>query len=403
MEPGLDEPGGDGSDPLGLAPLPQWEHGSAVPVEEYLDVFAHATPHTIGLEEELMLLSPRTLDLYPGIEGVLATVGRDGPFRPELREAQLEIVTPVAERVDEAVAALEAARRAVIRATDGFVRIAAAGTHPSSADWGELADAERYTSIGDEYQWAARRSMACGLHVHVALGDAEIALAVHDAIRSFLPEIAALAANSPFFERCDSGLCSIRPKLNEALPRSGVPPAFGRWRDFVAFLDWGRTGGLFPDASYLWWDLRLNPRFGTVEVRVADAQTTVEDVAAIAALVHTLVVWLARRAEAGERLPVHASHLIAENAWRALRHGVRGWLVDLDTGTPTPARERIGALLRELDPVACSLGCADELACVGTLLVGNGADRQRYVAEREGLPGLVRWLADSTDPAGGRT
>jgi carboxylate-amine ligase len=173
--------------------------------------------------------------------------------------------------------------------------------------------------LAEEYPWAALRAPGCGLHVHVALGDAETALAVYNAMRSFVPEIAALSANSPFVDGRDYGLCSSRPKLNEALPRAGTPPAFESWKTFVDFLDWGRSGGLFPDATHLWWDLRLHPKHGTIELRVADTQTLVADTGALVALTQSLVAWLARRHQRGERLPVHDTTRINENAWRALR------------------------------------------------------------------------------------
>ena len=250
--------------------------------------------------------------------------------------------------------------------------------------------------IEDEYRWAARRSVLCGLHVHIGVGGADRTLAVYNALRSFLPEVAALAANSPFFEGEDTELCSIRPKLLEALSRTGVPPVFPRWADFVAFVDWGRTGGLFPDGSFLWWDLRPHVGFGTLELRVADAQTRVEDAGAIAGLVQTLVAWLGDRFDRGADLPVHESHRIAENAWRAVRYGVRGELVDLESGRREPTRDRIGRLLETLGSTADRLGNTSQLEAVGVLLAGNGADRQRYVAERDGLVGLVSWLADET-------
>lgn len=393
---------GDGTtpDPLLLAEPPAWSDRQRLTVADCERRFGATERFTVGIEEELMLLSPRTLDLYPGIDGVLDLLGEPGTFRRELREAQVEIVTGVERRVDEAVAAIESARVRASDAVGGFVRLAAAGTHPISTDWGAICEGERYRLLEDEYAWATRRSMACGLHVHVAVGRADTALAVHNALRSFLPELAALAANSPYFDGRDSGLCSIRPKLNEAMPRSGIPPVFQTWADYVGFLDWGRDGGLFPDGTHLWWDLRLHPQHGTIELRVADAQTGVADVAAIAAFAQALVAWLAERHEAGERLPVHDGSRIAENAWRALRYGVQGWLVDLDGRGAQPARERIGALLLELSPVAARLRCLDELAGAQALLAGNGADRQRYVAAREGVAGLVRWLADATDPRG---
>ena len=385
------------ADALAPQASPSWPSGPRLTADDYRRVFDEVRPGTVGVEEELMLLSPATLDLEPVNDQVLAKVGRDSCFRPELRASQIEIVTPVCASAVEIGAELENARRRLIAATDGMARVAAAGTHPFSADWGEANSAERYRLIEDEYAWAARRSMVCGLHVHVAVGGAERSLAAFNALRSLLPEIAALAANSPFFQGEDTGLCSIRPKLNH-FPRTGVPPAFASWEEFAAFVNWGRSGGLFPDGTFLWWDLRPHPVHGTLELRAADSQTRVEDAAAIAALVQCAVAWLAGRHDSGESLPVHDSHRIAENSWRAMRYGVSGFLVDLDSGRREPTRERVGRLLDELGDQARRLGCQDELAGVRVLLAGNGADRQRYVAEREGMTGVVRWLARETEP-----
>jgi gamma-glutamyl:cysteine ligase YbdK (ATP-grasp superfamily) len=153
---------------------------------------------------------------------------------------------------------------------------------------------------------------------------------------------------------------------------------------------------LFPDSSFLWWDLRPNVDYGTLELRAADAQTRVEDAAALAALVQTIIAWLSDSFDRGRLPPVHASHRIAENAWRAVRYGVRGELVDLETGKREPTRDRVGRLLEQLAPFGARLGNSNQLEAVGVLLAGNGADRQRYVAERDGLTGLVSWLADET-------
>jgi carboxylate-amine ligase len=219
---------------------------------------------------------------------------------------------------------------------------------------------------------------------------------VYNAARSYLPELGALAANSPFFDGHDSHLASARRSLMGAFHRSGVPPAFRTWEDFAAFVEWGRRGRLFPDASHFWWELRPHARYGTVELRAADTQTRVEDALAVAVVFQSLAAWLAERHDAGETLPVHDTVRIEENAWRSMRYGVRGWMVDLEDGEPAPARERIGRLLDELEPVAERLGGADGLRTARALLLDNGAERQRYVEAAEGLDGLVRWLARET-------
>jgi len=359
--------------------------------------FDHATSFTVGVEEELMLVDRRTLDLSPEVARVLDLLGRDGRFEPELRAAQLEIVTPVCVTASDVCRELKASRRALVDRLPEQFRVLAAGTHPWATSWGEITDGDRYRAIADEYTWAATRTLVCGLHVHIAVGGADRALAVFNALRSFLPELAALAANSPFLEGVDTRMCSIRPKLNEFYPRSGIPPAFGTWEELVAFVSWGRSGGLFPDESHFWYEMRPHPVHGTIEIRVADTQTSVEDASAFVALVQALVAWLADRYDGGDALPVHETHWITENAWRAHRYGVRGWLVDLDSGVAEPTRDRLARLLDLLEPYAARF-CADEqLRAARTLLIGNGAERQRYVASRQGLAGVTRWLVDETE------
>ncbi len=384
-------------DPDAVAQAPAWPEGEPLTVERCRAVFDEAPPFTLGLEEELMLVEPGSLALAPVNDEVVALFGDDSACRKELRATQLEFVTPVCSTAAEACAALAGARERLVERLKGGVRLLAAGTHPTSTEWGAVSADERYQMLADEYEWAARRSVLCGLHVHVAVGGADRTLAVYNALRSYLPEVAALAANSPYAEGRDTGLCSIRAKLNEMFPRSGVPPVFERWEDYVAFLDWGRRGGLFPDSSHLWWDLRLHPTYGTVEIRVADTQTRVRDNAAIAAVVQALVASLALQYDAGHELPVDDYFRIRENAWRALRHGVDGWLVNLETGERQPTRERIGRLLDGLEPVARDLGTEEQIHEARALLAGNGAERQRHVAEHEGLDGLLRWLVAETE------
>ena len=385
--------------PLPVEPGPSWPDTRPLSLDACRDAFERVTPGTIGVEEELLLVLPDTLDLAGANREILEELGTDGYFHPELRAAQIEIVTPVCRSAAEVAGELLRARHILTETIRGRYRLVAAGTHPFAQDWGEISDAERYRLIEDEYSWAARRSLACGLHVHVAVGGADRSLAVYNALRSYLPEVLAVAANSPFLEGEDTGLCTVRPRLIGSLPRTGIPPAFPSWADFIRFLGWARTAGLFPDATFLWWDLRPHPVYGTLELRAADCQTRVEDAGAIAALVHCLAARLADRHGTGERLAVHPTHWISENAWRALRYGVAGHLVDLDTGRREPTRSRLARLVDDLSPTAERLGCSDELAGVRVLIAGNGADRQRYVAEREGLVGLVAWLARETERA----
>jgi carboxylate-amine ligase len=328
---------------------------------------------TVGLEEELMLLDAQTLDLAARAADVLARVEGDPRFKGELPAAQLEIVLPPAPTVGEATAALRAARADLAEAADGIGVLAGAGAHPFAATEGLLSEGERYEAIAREYGPIARRQLVFGLHVHVAVRPAERALAVYNALRGFLPLVAALAANAPYYAGEDTGLASVRPKISELLPRQGVPPVLASWEELEGALRWA---GIEP--AQWWWEARPHAGFGTLEVRVPDTQTTVAETGAIAAFVHALVAWLAERHEGGERLGAAPTWRIAENRWSACRHGLDGTMADLVTGEVAPTRERLGALLGELAPVAERMGCVAELASVD--LSANGAARQRTAA-----------------------
>jgi carboxylate-amine ligase len=213
-------------------------------------------------------------------------------------------------------------------------------------------------------------------------------------LRAHLPELLALAANSPFYLGADTGLAAVRPKLCELLPRQGVPPALHSWDDYAQALAWGARAGGVPDPGVWWWELRPHPAFGTLEVRVPDAQVTVADSAALVAVVHTLSAWLSERHEAGESEPPPPTWRIEENRWQALRHGLDGTLADLETGRPQPARDRLSALLDTLEPHARRLGCARELSGARDLVEANGAIRQRRVHARGGMRALSHWLVE---------
>ena len=349
---------------------------------------------TLGVEDEVMLLHPETLDLMPADEEVLARIADDGRFRREFVASQLEIGSAVCRGAGEAAGELLEGRRALRDALAGAARLAAAGTHPFAAAVGALTPGRRFAALADAYRWAAPRALVSAMHIHVAVPGADRALAVHNALRSYLPDLAALAGNAPFHEGLDTGLASLRPKLCEGLPRQGLPPAFASWSDLVGFVAWGRAGGLFPDASQLWWELRLHPYYGTLEVRVPDAQTTPRDCAGVIAAAHGLVAWLVERHDAGEVLPVHDGARIAENRQRALRYGLHGTMADLDTGAPEPTRERLALLLERIAPAAERAGSGPELELARAMLAGNGADRQRALAEELGVRGMTRRLAE---------
>jgi carboxylate-amine ligase len=352
-------------------------------------------PMTIGLEEELMVLDAETLDLAPRAGELLERVAGDARYKPELPAAQLEIVVPPARTVGEAAAALGTARADLAAAAEGRCRLAGAGAHPFAAVTGALSEGARYEAIAREYGTVARRQLVFGLHVHVAVRPAQRALAVYNALRSYLPLVAALGANAPFYDGADTGLDSVRPKLCELLPRQGVPPPIASWDELDAALRWGEASGAMFDRSQWWWEARLHPALGTVELRALDTQTTVAETAALAGVVHALVVSLAERHDAGEPLAVAPSWRIAENRWSACRHGLDGTMADLVTGEARPTRAWAAELLDELGAAAERAGCAAQLAAARDGLGANGASRQRAVAAQRGSVGaLTSWLAD---------
>ena len=358
--------------------------------------FAGTAAATVGLEEELIVVDAGSLDPVDDVDSVLDRPC-DQRVTHEFRSAQLELVIPPAQSARRLSRLLGNARLELIGALGGRARILAAGGHPTARTPIRVTDLPRYREIALDHPWATRRGLPTGLHVHVAAGGPDEALAIYNACRSYLPELTALAANSPFFEGTDSGLASSRLKLTEDLPRSGIPPLFESWDDFASFASWGTMGGLFPDLTHCWWDLRLRPEYGTLEFRVFDAQTPLDETAALVAVCQALVSALAARYEAGELPAALPTHMIGENRWRALRDGLDGDLVDYVTGVAQPARERLTRLLLQLEPHAAAAGCADELAHAWPMIAQNGAARQRAIAARHGLDGLVRALVDQTE------
>ena len=349
--------------------------------------FDAAGPLTVGLEEEVLLLDPETHDLTPRAPELLERLADPARFKPELPAAQLEIVTAPHPELGGALAELAAGRTRLVEAAAGIARPAATGLHPFANPEGELQQSGDYAHTRAEYARIARLQLVSALQVHVAVGGADRTLAVYNALRSYLPELAALAANAPYWAGQDTGMACARLKVNELLPRQGVPPAIPSWDEFAEALRWGAAAGNVHTPRTWWWELRPHPAYGTLEVRVPDAQTTMEDAAAVAHAAVALIAWLAARHDAGEVLPVAPTWRIEENRWSAARHGTDGTMADLVTGERAATKDRLHALLGEV-------GATEALPLVERC----GAARQRSVAAERGLPGLAGWLADAFEP-----
>jgi glutamate---cysteine ligase / carboxylate-amine ligase len=347
------------------------------------------TAWTTGIEEEVMLVSPETWLPASRCEDVLGALPADVAecARAETHGSALELATAPSRTVGEAAAQLAGLRAALAATLHGLgLRAAGSGTHPT-ARWEdvEVSPGARYQFLHASMRELARREPTFGLHVHVAVPDPEMALRALNAIRGHLPVLLALSGNSPFWQGRDSGLASARTPVFQAFPRTGPPRSFADYADYVEAIDVLVRCDAIPEPTFLWWDARLQPRFGTLEVRIMDSQIRVADTAAIAALVQCLV-----RLEAqGEPAEV-AGEVLSENRFLAARDGMEARLVEPAAWSRRPARDRLAELLDACAPVARELGCERELADVARLAARPGAARQRAA----GLDGIVEALAD---------
>jgi glutamate---cysteine ligase / carboxylate-amine ligase len=378
----------------GAIPAPEPTNPGPLDAVALWEAFEHAQPYTVGIEDEVMLLDPETLELASVAQELLLRMGGDERFKLELPASHLEILAPVSIDVSVVGAGLLEARRAAAAYADGLVKLASAGVHPFSSGVGKLNRLDRYRHTFEEYGSVASRQLVCALQVHVAVGGAERALAVYNAARDYLPLLAALAANAPLYEGRDTGLASVRPKLSGLLPRQGVPPAIDSWESLADAFRWGAAAGAFPEPRTWWWELRPHPRYGTLEFRVPDGQSTVDDAIAVAAVAQALVVSLAERHDAGERLGAAATWRIEENRWSACRHGVAGTMADLRTGAPSATSELLHELIELVQPHAARLGGAPALQRARELVDHNGAIAQRRIFADSGPREVASWLAE---------
>jgi carboxylate-amine ligase len=356
--------------------------------------FDEVTDFTVGIEEELLLLDPDTLELVPRAEEVMSRLNADDRFKFELPASQIEIVTAPCANATDAAAALMAARLHLAERTGATVRFAGAGVSPLGSGHGELLALPQYEQTIRDYRPIIAWQLVCALQVHVAVPRSDRALAVYNHARTYLPWLAALAANGAFYEGHDSGLASVRPLLSDLLPRQGIPPALDGWQQLADALRWGARSGAVHDPGTWWFELRPHPQFGTLEFRVPDSQSTVAEAGALAALIQALVVWLARRHDAGEELPIAASWRLEQNRWSACRHGVEGDLIDPHSGERSSTRVRLIGLIEELRETASELGTAASLEHAVAMVERNGAIAQREAARGGGAHAVALSLAE---------
>jgi glutamate---cysteine ligase / carboxylate-amine ligase len=365
--------------------------------------FGTSTPYSLGIEEEFQLVDLESFELVSRIEPILATVA-DETIRervgPELLQSVLEISTRIAVTVEEAVDEVFDLRERLSRiAADHGAALAAAGTHPFSRyEDQRVTERPRYRELAESLGWLASRQPVFGLHVHVGAGSAAKAIACADGLRNHVPELLALAANSPFHHGRPTGHASTRATILEDLPRAGLPPALESFEAFEHIVEHGARTGCFPDYTHIWWDVRPHPRLGTVEVRICDAQTHVSNVAAITALVQSLTATIGSAVECGDVVAPGSAIVLEENRRRAARDGLAARLIDLTDETEQTAADAVHALVMRCVPAADALGCLEELELVEQILDrGNGADEQlRVYDDTADVRAVARTLVERT-------
>src|SRR4051794_26213615 len=370
--------------------------------------FGKSDPYTLGVEEEYMLLDGETFDLVQHIDTVLADVSGhelEPRINAELMQSVLEVATPVCHTPADVEAQLRALRTYVCQTAGARgMRVGSAGTHPFSLfERQRITAKDRYRALVDQMQYIARRELIFGMHIHVAVDDAEKAIQVVNGLLPQLGPLLALSASSPFWRGEPTGLRSSRQMVFAAFPRSGPPPRFRDYSDYAQVVNQLEKTGCIQDYTHIWWDIRPHPRLGTLEIRICDAVARLEDVIAITAYCQALVKHYAELVERGEEIPSFHRILTTENKWLAARYGLSAPVMDLHTGRRNrlPVAALVRRTLKTLRPHARDLGSEEELAGIDEILRrGNGADSQLHVfnANRD-IVEVAREIAEGTEVA----
>jgi carboxylate-amine ligase len=344
--------------------------------------FEESTDFSVGLEEEFALLDPDRLDLVPRFEELRGGAASDpilaDSIAGELISSEIEIRSGRGEDFAAAVSAQRDRRRRLFAlAAQNGVALGTTGTHPW-ADYREqrIIDTDHYRRVEEGLKWVAWRNNTFSLHVHVGIRGAHRAVLVCDRLRDVLPLLLAISANSVFLDGCDSGLHSARTQIfTKSFPRCGVPDAFGGWAAYADYIDFLIATRSIIEYTQLWWSVRPHMSFGTVEVRICDAQPTAAESEGLAGLIVSCVAQAAQDIDAGVAKPEVPRRVIEENVWRALRYGLDGKLIDLQRREEYPAAEAVDRLLAWTAPARAELGIDVSLP------EHNGAQRQRKMRD----------------------
>ncbi|WP_439694398.1 glutamate--cysteine ligase [Curtobacterium sp. SP.BCo] len=364
--------------------------------------FTESPASTIGVEWELPLVDRDTGDLTPRAPAVISAVqqrlGDRDRVTEELLTNTVEVVTGVHSRVQDATSELSGIIGEVIDAAEPLdAQVMCAGTHPFAVwDQQEITpDSEHYTTLIDRTRWWGRQMLIWGVHVHVGIDDRDKALPILGAMLAYVPHLQAFTASSPFWAGTDTGYASNRALMFQQLPTGGLPPQLGAWADFEEVVDDLTRTGVIDGFKDLRWDIRPSPGWGTLENRVSDGISTLQEVGAVTALVQCLVTAMSDQLDAGEALPTMQSWFVRENKWRAARYGMEAEVITNAAGDERLVTDEVHDLVQRLDPVAERLGCQQELHHLDTM-IANGASYQRQlqVAQENGgdLRAVVRHL-----------
>lgn len=343
--------------------------------------------YTVGIEEEFQIIDPQTRELRSHSQEIIKDGQEtlEGSVKSELHQSIVELRTEVCPNIPAARRQVTELRSelAVVAARDGL-KIASAGTHPFSR-WQDqsITETVRHLDILQDMQHIARSNVIFGLHVHVAIADRAAGIDIMNQARSFLPHLDALSVNSPFWEGQNTGLKAYRHAVFERFPRTGIPEAFASLAEYQKYLDLLVTTGCIDNAKKIWWDVRLHPFFDTIEFRICDAQSRIDDTIALAALMQAIVVQLDKLRDEKIAVPIYPRNLLEENRWRASRYGLDGELIDFEQRRARGARELVRGMLEFVAPAVDELSSQAELSHIEKIMrEGAGADRQIAVWKR---------------------
>ena len=346
--------------------------------------FAGSPRPTLGVEWEFALVDPETRDLSNEAASVIAELGENPRVHKELLRNTVEVVTGICDSTGEAMADLASTLqpvRQIVR--ERGMELFCAGTHPF-AKWSaqKLTDAPRYAELIKRTQWWGRQMLIWGVHVHVGVSSEHKVMPIITSMLNYYPHLLALSASSPYWDGEDTGYASNRAMMFQQLPTAGLPFQFQKWSEFEGFVADQKKAGIIDHMNEIRWDIRPSPHLGTIEVRIFDGVSNLQELSALVALTHCLIVDLDRRFEAGETLPVMPPWHVQENKWRAARYGLDAIIIQDADSNEKLVTEDLDALLERLSPVAQSLSCSDELARVADIYrAGASYQRQRRVAE----------------------